>query len=434
MNCITNEETKSNDKGRTMKKGMIKLAAGATALLLATTSAHAGYTLKKKVGDVDTKLTFFRFAHLEAIGGKGFQLKETKFKNGSGQTRYDAGRANSDVAFRAQRIRLGWKYVAGNVRGKVFLDFNQKHNDPNAANGAAVPNMIKDAFIAYKFNNAFIPKLGVIKMPNGMGFTMPGWNLDIAERAFDKQLVLERNIGLMVSGRGIGYAGNKVNGFEMGHERPWKGFGYDVMVGNQASRSKAVNSTDFGGMSYAVRGMFDWTEKFHIEASYAVSQNADGLNALTTNGEDYSNYNVGIDSNLGKLSLKAEYFNAHNIKGTKDYDETVYTGTVGYFVRDNLELVAKHIQGSAQKGTGASTTNLGNTYLGVNLFLSQPHSDFSRKSKRMRNQHKIVFNYILASGDTGVEATGTPGEYKAKWTGLGGYLDDAFIVQYQFKF
>ncbi|SFV68747.1 hypothetical protein MNB_SM-4-129 [hydrothermal vent metagenome] len=30
-------------------------------------------------------------------------------------------------------------------------------------------------------------------MPNGMSFTMPGWNLDISERGFDKALVLERN-------------------------------------------------------------------------------------------------------------------------------------------------------------------------------------------------------------------------------------------------
>ena len=401
-----------------MKKNtMIKLAAGAATILLMSTSAHAGYTMKKKVGDVDTKLTFFGFAQLEAVGGKGAQIKNA--------TSTDA--ANTNVGFRAQRIRLGWKYVAGNLRGKVFLDFNQKHNDPAATNGAAVPNMIKDAFIAYKFNNAFIPKLGVIKMPNGMGFTMPGWNLDIAERAFDKSLVLERNMGLMISGRGIGFEGNKANGFEMGHERPWKGFGYDVMVANQASRSKAAKSSAMGGKSYAVRGMFDYTEKLHTEISYAKSENADGLDGTLTNGLDYSNVNAGIDSNLGKLSLKAEYTTAHNIKGVQDYDEDTYTATAAYFVRPNLELVAKTIQGSAQKGTNAKTTKLGNTYLGFNLFLSQPHSDFSRKSKRGRNQHKVVFNYIIASGSGATEGTD-------KWTGLSGYRDNAFIAQYQFKF
>jgi len=412
-----------------MKKNtMIKLAAGVATLLLMSTSAQAGYTMKKKVGDVDTKLTFFGFAQLEAVGGKGMQIKYAQDGNG-----VNVGtNSGSNINFRAQRIRLGWKYVAGKVRGKVFLDFNQKYTNPAATNGAAVPNVIKDAFIAYKFNNAFIPKLGVIKMPNGMGFTMPGWNLDIAERGFDKSLVLERNMGLMVSGRGIGWEGNKVNGFEMGHDRAWTGFGYDVMVANQASRSKAVASTSaMGGNSYAVRGMFDYTEKLHTEISYAKSENAGGYDTNTSNPSrniDYSNVNVGVDSNLGKLSLKAEYTTAHNITGIQDYDEDTYTATAAYFLTPKLELVAKTIQGSAQKGTNAITTKLGNTYLGFNLFLSQPHSDFSRKSKKARNQQKVVFNYIVANGSGATEVAAN------KWTGLSGYRANAFIVQYQFKF
>ncbi len=401
-----------------MKKNMIKLAAGTAAVLLMATSAHAGYTMKKKVGDVDTKLTFFGFAQLEAVGGKGAEIKN------AGST----AKAGTNLAFRAQRIRLGWKYVAGKVRGKVFIDFNQKSDAPSATNGASIPKYVKDAFIAYKFNNAIIPKLGLIKMPNGMGFTMPGWNLDIAERGFDKSLVLERNLGFMVSGRGIGFEGNKANGFEMGHERPWKGFGYDVMIANQASRSAAAKSSKMGGNSYAVRGMFDYTEKLHTEISYAKSENADGLDGTLTNGVDYSNINVGIDSNLQKLSLKAEYTTAHNILGVQDYDEDTYTATAAYFVLPNLELVAKTIQGSAQNGTNAATTKLGNTYLGFNLFISQPYSGYSRKAKRARNQHKVVANYILASGSGATEVAAD------KWTGLSGYRDDAFIIQYQFKF
>ena len=280
------------------------------ALLIGSTTAQAGYTIKKKVGNVDTKLTLFGFSQLEAVGGDGMKLKYAK----------DVKKADSAVNFRAQRIRLGWKYVAGKVRGKVFLDFNQKHNDQKATNGAAVSNMIKDAFISYVAHPAFVIKAGVIKMPNGMGFTMPGWNLDIAERGFDKSLVLERNMGLMFSGRAIGGSG-KVNGFEMGHERPWTGFGYDIMVANQASRSKATGAkfedkktngaSPMGGNSYALRTMFDYTEAFHIETSYAVSQNAGGLNAIEAKedrykdkNEDYNNINVGIDSNLGALSLK----------------------------------------------------------------------------------------------------------------------------------
>jgi len=231
----------------------------------------------------------------------------------------------------------------------------------------------------------------------------------------------------MISGRDIGLGNNgKVDGFEMGHERPWKGFGYDVMIANQASRSAAVGSTEFGGNSYAIRGMFDYTEKFHIEASYGVSENADGADALTTNGEDYSNINVGIDSNLGELSLKAEYFTAQNIKGVKDHDEQVITATAGYFVLPQLELVGKFLQGDSDKA--GAKTDLTNTYLGFNYFVSSPYQDMSRKAKRGRNQHKVVFNYIIAGGSGATE------DAADKWNGLGGYRDNAFIAQYQFKF
>ena len=391
-----------------MKRNMIKLAAGAAAVLLMSTSAQAGYTMKKKVGDVDTKFTVFGFAQLEARGGDGI-IGDTD---------------DSKVAFGAQRVRLGWKYVAGNVRGKVFLDFNQNAADiKKTGDGAVMPSMVKDAFISYVADPAFVIKAGLIKMPNGMSFTMPGWNLDIAERGFDKALVLERNTGLMISGRGIGYEGNKVDGFEMGHERPWKGFGYDVMIANQASRSGAATSTKNGGNSYAVRGMFDYTEKLHLEASYGLTENAKGPSGVT-GGEDYSNINLGVDSNLGELSLKAEYFDASNVSGTDGFDEQVITATAGYFVTPSLEVVAKHMQGSAE-GNGADT-DLGNTYLGLNIFMSMPYQDFSRKAKRARNQHKVVLNYIVASGDT----AGSTNE----WNGLKGYKDDAFIAQYQFKF
>lgn len=283
-----------------------------------------------------------------------------------------------------------------------------------------MPKVIKDAFISYYVDPAFVIKAGLIKMPNGMGFTMPGWNLDIAERGFDKKLVLERNTGLMISGRDMFLGNNgKVNGFEMGHERPWKGFGYDVMIANQANRSASASSTKNGGNSYAVRGMFDYTEKIHFEASYALSENAKGPSGVA-GGEDYSNINLGVDSNLGKLSLKAEFFDAKNLKGKKDWNEQVVTATAGYFVLPTLELVAKHMQATSDN-VGNSTT-LSNTYLGANIFISSPYSDFSRKAKRMRNQHKVVLNYIVANGDT------------STWNGNGGYKDNAFIAQYQFKF
>jgi len=82
------------------------------------------------------------------------------------------------------------------------------------------------------------------------------------------------------------------------------------------------------------------------------------------------------------------------------------------------------MQGSAT-GNGADTS-LSNTYLGANIFIFSPYESFSRKAKRMRNQHKVVLNYIMTGGDTSGSTD--------VWNGKGGYVDNAFIAQYQFKF
>ena len=415
-----------------MKNHIIKMAAGTVALLVLSTCAEAGYTIKKKVGSTDTKFTVFGFSQLEARGGEGSATGD-----------------NDSISFHAQRIRLGWKYSAGKVRSKVFIDFNQnsaanKTTDAGGASGIGIPDNIKDAFVAYNFNKAFTPKIGAIKMPHGMGFTIPGWNLDIAERGLDKKLVLERNMGLMISGRDMGFGNcGKVNGLEMGHERPWKGFGYDIMIANQAGRSAAVsNAKEGNGNSYAARLMFDWTELLHFEASYALSEKAGGIKGqktykydsdtggipetiLAADTEDYESFDIGLDSHFAGANVKVEYIDAHNIKGVKDYDETALSGTLTYAINKTFEPSVKHIQATSTKGTDATETKLGNTYVGVNIFLEPLTGKMNRSSKRKRNQHKLVLNYIVASGDT---------EGANIWSGLGGYKDNGWIFQYQVGF
>jgi hypothetical protein len=409
-----------------MKKSL-KLTALATLLL--SSSAYAGYDIEKKIGDVDTKFTVFGFAQLEMRGGEGSATGD-----------------NDSLSFHAQRLRLGWKYSAGKVRSKVFIDFNKdssanKTTEVGGASGIGVPDNIKDAFVAYNFNNAFTPKLGVLKMPHGMSFTIPGWNLDVVERGFDKKLVLERGMGLMISGRDIGFGHyGKVNGYEMGHERPWKGFGYDLMIANQAGRSAAVNNAKEGnGNSYAIRGMFDWTELLHVEASYALSENAGGIagqmvykfdpisgtipgTVLESDTEDYESFDFGIDSHfMDGANVKFEYITASNIKGIKGYDETAMTFMAQYAVNKYVEPTIKYLVGNASKD-GKADTDLTNVYLGVNFFINPFNDKMDRNSKRKRNAHKVVLNYVIASGD------------ERSWYGLGGYRSDAWMVQYQVGF
>jgi len=412
-----------------MKKVTKLGMAAAAATLLCTADASAAYTMQKKIGDVDTKLDIYGFAQLEARGGDG-TFEDSKDV---------VADEHAAVKFGAQRIRLGWNYTAGKVRGKVFLDFNQDHSDKG---GVGIPDMVKDAFVSYVHDDYLALKVGLIKMPHGMGFTIPGWNLDIVERGFDKALAMERNVGIMLSGRDMFLGNNgKVNGFEMGHERPWKGFGYDIMIGNQAGRSGAVSNAKAGNAnSYVGRIMFDYTEALHTELSYAVSESAGGIKgqvingnpALTENTENYESLNFGIDSHFADgANVKFEYFNGHNIQGEKDRDESTYALTGTYAINEYIEPAFKHIQGSAENAAG-NKADLGNTYIGVNLYISPFDNKMDRGSKRNRNAHRMQFNYVVASGDTDIEANG-----KSKWLnagGLKGYVNDAWLFQYQFKF
>ncbi len=378
-----------------MKKNtMIKLASSAAAVLLATTSANAGYTMKQKVGDADTKLTFFGFSQINAE-------VETQ------------GAANR-LKMGADRIRLGWKYVSGPVRGKVFLDFNQGTDDTEDVGARRV---IKDAFIAYKFSDAAVVKAGVIKTPVGMGFTIPGWNLDTIKRAFDKQLAFERGNGIMISGRDMGMGNDaKVNGLEMGHERPMQGFGYDLMIAAQTTRSGAVSeSTGEGNRdnAYMARVHYDRGEALHLEVSAGTSPKAGG----TDTSEDYNVLNVGLDSHFGEgKNVKAEYFSVSGVKGAKhDVDTLALTYT--QYVTPNLELAIKTISGEAtHNGVNTDGTN---TYAGFNFYPNKVSTKMDRGAKRKNNQHVIKVNYLATTGNLDSPSFKT---------------NDAVLAMYQFKF
>jgi len=397
-----------------MKTKTIKLAVVTATVLLMSTSAIAGGDVNKtealeleapkKVVDWKSKHKFFGFSQI------GVQI-------GDGAKKGD----DADMAFEADRIRLGWKYFSGKLAGKVFLDFAKKGSD----NGSiGVPDVIKDAFIAYKFDDAMVLKAGIIKTPVGMGFTIPGWNLDVIKRGFDKKLAFERANGIMLSGRDIGFGNNgKVNGLEMGHERPWKGFGYDIMVSGATGRSGAVNSKGEDGKvfspnqtnSYMGRLMFDWGQELHAEASYGVAKGqTDG------SADDYKVLNLGIDSHFEGVNIKAEYYDVQNIRGTTGWDMNTLALTGTYYISDTIELAIKDIRGTETvKGVDSDAAN---TYLGVNYYINPKNNKMDRKSRRGRNQHRIQVNYVLADVDDGFKGVGAL------------FKDDTILLQYQFKF
>jgi hypothetical protein len=398
-----------------MKRNMIKLAAGAAAVLLMTTSAQAGYTMKKKVGDVDTKLTVFGFSQINAQSGTGKRDDDGSIKS-----------TDQEVAFGADRIRLGWKYQAGKVRGKVFLDFNQATNDME---DVGMRRVIKDAFISYVASPALVVKAGVIKTPVGMGFTIPGWNLDVIKRGFDKQLAFERGNGLMISGRDMFLGNNaKVNGFEMGHERPMKGFGYDIMIANQTTRGgsiKKVTESEAKANAYMARVHFDYTEALHLELSYGTNPKAGGK----VKSETYEAMNFGLDSHFfDGMNAKVEYYKVSGIKGKKQDMQTLALTYTAY-VTDDLEFALKSINGKEDGDDLVEKHSIGNHFIGFNWYPNQVTTKKNRGSKRKNNQHVVKLNYVATTGDTS-----SPKKAK-NWVGNGkAYKSDVILAMYQFKF
>ncbi len=410
-----------------MNKETIKLGVVTAALLMGSTALMAGGDITPMEPMVNTdvpakvawksKHKFFGFSQI----GVGF---------GDGVTK------TGDYKFQADRIRLGWKYFSGPLAAKVFLDFAK---DGSNKNGIGVPELIKDAFISYKFDDALVVKAGVIKTPVGMGFTIPGWNLDVIKRGFDKKLAFERDFGIMVSGRDIGFENNgKVNGLEMGHERPWKGFGYDLMFAGQAGRSGAVINANAGnGEAYMGRLMYDWGQELHAEVSYGVSKEAGGTNGAkdvkknviaTTDLEDYKVFNAGIDSHFDRANVKAEYYHTTGIRGVKGWDMNTLALTGTYYLTDTIEAAVKYIGGSGDKGS--TSADAANTYIGLNYYINPKNNKMDRKSRRSRNRHRIQLNYVLASGDAGDANAKTV----FKYAGGAFFQDDAVLLQYQFKF
>ena len=272
--------------------------------------------------------------------------------------------------------------------------------------------------------------MGMIKTPSGMTFTTHSFNLDIAERShLDKGLVLERDFGILVSGRQIGGGDSPrhMSGIEVGHEQHGgRGFGYDVGVFNPAGRSDAVvwdESLKGDALAYAGRLHYDLGWPLHFEASYGVSEQAGGAPDSTgIHSEDYSVFDTGINSLLmdKNLNFKAEYIYGQNIRGIDGWDQSTLSVMAGYMLSPTLEGVVKLYAANAEKAD--VETSLMNIYFGVNFFLDP----LKLGDPYLLQRHRIQLNYVLVDGD---------GEGSAQlFNGLGGHTDDSWILQWQYAF
>ncbi len=362
--------------------------------LAAPPPAGAKITLTEHVGGKTVRLSLCGLSQVELRGGPGMSRGGGPF-------------------FRAQTLRLGFMYFQGPIAGKLALDFSKSHT--NSPGG--LPTMIKCAFVARRWSNAAFARLGLIRIPVGMEFSVPGWDLDIAERAEEKGLVLERSMGLLLSGRLIGRRGRegpRCNGLEIGHERRGWGWGYDIGIFNPAGRSGAVRwdpSLVGEALAGAVRLHFDRGPALHVEASWGFSQDAGGIGTA-----DYTVWDVGIASERGRWDLKAELIHGRNIRGLSGWDERCGYLSAGFMVLPTLQAVVRPYLARTRK-PGHPDAKLANIFFGLNWYLAP-----LGMGPRILQRHKIVINYVLVTGDT------------TRWTGTAGHLASGWILQWQLHF
>ncbi len=347
-----------------MNKSIISLAVAA-GLVASMSAAHAG----------DVKVKWFGFAQITA------QQK-------------DQNKPNDGMVFGADRVRFGFKIKDGNVFGKLQADLNWKDK---AASASTLPQIIKDIEAGYKFSNAASIKAGQFKTPVGMDFNTSGKKLDITVRGMEKQLVMERAAGVMLSGRKIA-----------------NGIGYDIFYGNPADRGASSAKGKAGDAnSMAARIMYDMGKMMHVELGYGV----DETSGTAATDDDYSVIDLGFRMKMAAMTIKAEYIAGTSVDGVKDNDETVWYAHFGYNVNKTTELIVRHYQGDQDVNASGDSASLTNTYLGANFFLGSN-----------KTNGRVQVNYVIAGGDD----AGSDSPY----TGANGkgYIDDVILAQYQVSF
>ena len=294
------------------------------------------------------------------------------------------------VTFGVDRLRIGMDVSDGAAFGRIHLDINR--GDIAVAKNGTLPEIVRDAAAGYTATPWLRIEAGQFKAPLGTDFDTYGADLDLAKRAMEHPLVLDRTIGFMLSGRKLSRAK----------------LGYDLFVGNPAGRSAAHAQGVVGhDQSMVGRVHFDGIQDLHVEAAFAVDQN-DTL-------QDYRVFDVGARYVRQDWTFEAEYVFGQNIKSLDGDEQSVWYAHVGYLWQPDFEVVLRHYQG--RRDDGSVSSELGNTWLGFNYFLG---------SDRLNG--RVQVNYVFVSGDS--ENATLVGAGK----GVGVFVDDAVLAQYQMHF
>lgn len=292
---------------------------------------------------------------------------------------------DESLSFGADRVRIRMAATFRQLTGGVMLDFGV--DDLGGHKPGALANVVGDLYLNYRPSDKHLLRFGQFKTPIGMDFNIAGRSLDITKRGMEAGLMLNRDLGIMLSGRSV-----------------WRGFGYDIGVFNPAGRSPATAhiESQVGKDHASVARLHYDSSQWHVEIARARSEAAGGPQTL-----DFELSDVAVSFRDRGWTFKAEWADGQDIQGVEGWDERVYYLHGAYRIRPNLELLVRHYTGVNL--LGANSTELQNIYFGLTTNI-YPNSRLSTR---------LQFNYVAAGGD------------QLSYTGLRGYKDDTFLVQLQ---
>lgn len=322
------------------------------------------------------------FASLQVSAQDGFEVTGRHYAQLTSELVEDAA---DGIDFGADRIRTRLESRRGPLTGGFMLDFGVDH--PDVREAGSLPNVFGDLYLNYAPDATHTLRLGQFKTPLGMDYNVSGGSMDVTKRGMETGLLLNRNLGVMLSGRNVA-----------------RGFGYDLGIFNPAGRSDAtahVPSQVGADRSLVIRLHYD-THRWHGEIGHGRSERAGGAGT-----RHYAVSNGAFSLAGRRWTTQFEWTRGRDIQGVRGWDERVVFVHGGYRLRPQLDLVVRHYAGNSAL-TG-SNTHLTNTYLGLTSLLTD--------TRLLRTRLQV--NYVAAGGD------------RAGYTGLRGFRGDAIFVQFQ---
>ena len=312
------------------------------------------------------------------LSWRGYAQLTAERDNGSGNT----------LAFDAERVRPRIVIDKGRLRALMQLDFAV--DDLGDSRTGTLANVILDLYASYELKGRHTVRFGQYKTPIGMDYNMPAHQLDITKRGMDAGLILNRDFGVMLTGREV-----------LG------GLSYDIGLFNPPGRSGATNyldSQEGQATGQVARLRYD-RAVWHAELAHGIAEEAGGPNT-----PDYSVSNFAVSYSSAPWTVKAEWTEGQDVRGVAGREETVHYLHITRELKPGLEFVARHYTGKSR--VASATTELDNTYVGVT-------KHFASQS---RLQTRLQANYVFANGD------------RSTYSGLRGFREDALLVQLLFYF